>query len=246
MAGRVVRLHGRVMGVGGATTVETWTPVADLQPCGMRTEAERLDLNSHNPDPGGPPLPPDDPCPGNKGVVGSACATSKDCCRGPCNPRNISAGPAGGCDSGGPSNKPQSLFNTMTMPLTQTVITGAIFYQGGAHKCEGCIHSRFVSICTLACTLLHAPCILSCHSLAACTGSQAMGLLWHTNHSRATVADSESDSHGAAAAAYQCTFPRMIAACKCMAQRTYTGVHERCCVLMALFPHAFGVCLSAF
>ena len=111
----------------GATNVETWTPAADLTNCGMRTEAERLDLNQHNPDPG-LQLPPS-PCPGNKGVVGSPCATTKDCCRGPCNPRNISASPAGVCDSGGPSNKVQSLYNTMIVPLTQTVINGATFYQ---------------------------------------------------------------------------------------------------------------------
>ena len=134
----------------GSTTVETWTPISDLAPCGMRTEAERLDLNQHNPDPG-LRLPPS-PCPGNKGVVGSPCATAKDCCRGPCNPRNISASPAGVCDSGRPSNQAQSLYNTMIVPLTQTVISGAIFYQG------------------------------------------------------------ESDAHGPAATAYQCTFPAMIAA----------------------------------
>ena len=161
----------------GATNVETWTPAADLTPCGIRTEAERLDLNQHNPDPG-LQLPPS-PCPDNKGVVGSPCATTKDCCRGPCNPRNISASPAGVCDSGGPSNKVQSLYNTMIVPLTQTVINGATFYQVGrvAHSSRGRAEQARTTLIT-----------------------------------RLPADQGESDSHGAAATAYQCTFPAMIAA----------------------------------
>ena len=111
----------------GATNAETWTPAADVAKCGPSlSDEERLHNNQRSPDQGLPPSP----CPGNKGVVGSACATSKDCCRGPCNPRNVSQSPAGVCDSGGPSNKVQSLYNTMIVPLTQTVISGAVWYQG--------------------------------------------------------------------------------------------------------------------
>ena len=110
----------------GATNVETWTPAKDLSPCGMRTKTERLAANLANTD----IPPPPHHCQPGKTTVGSPCRTSADCCNGPCNPSNISHGPAGTCDSGGPSNVDGSLYNTMIHPLTQTTIEGAIFYQG--------------------------------------------------------------------------------------------------------------------
>lgn len=117
---------GLVSANWGATNVETWTPKAYLAPCGLSSEAERLESNRLSAEilP-----PPPHNCTLGKNTVGAPCKTTDDCCNGPCHPADIAKSPAGTCDSGGPSNMDASLFNTMINPLTQTVIEGAIFYQ---------------------------------------------------------------------------------------------------------------------
>ena len=139
----------------GATNVETWTPKQDLAPCGVSSEAERLESNRLNAD---IPPPPHN-CTLGRSTVGALCKTKADCCNGPCNPTDIAKSPAGVCDSGGPSNIDASLFNTMISPLTQTVIEGAIFYQGEsdagasrAPKCESnghliCLYTCAFTVC---------------------------------------------------------------------------------------------------
>ena len=120
----------------GSTTVETWSPADVLHLCGVRNESERHENNRL----AAADLPPTK-CkpPGTIGnnTVGSPCKTGKDCCMGPCNPTDVAKSPAGVCDSGGPSNVVAALFNTMILPLTQTVITGAVFYQGESDSSGG-------------------------------------------------------------------------------------------------------------
>eukprot|EP00040_Diaphanoeca_grandis_P014171 m.71704 g.71704 ORF g.71704 m.71704 type:complete len:647 (-) comp24383_c0_seq2:239-2179(-) len=115
----------------GGTNVETWTPAVDVEKCGggKDTPAQKLVTRAAQLR----TLPPSK-CkpPGTIGnnTVGSLCNSSADCCEGGCNPRDIAKSPAGTCDSGPASNTVASLFETMIVPLTSTVINGAIFYQG--------------------------------------------------------------------------------------------------------------------
>jgi sialate O-acetylesterase len=136
-------LHGEPVGLissnWGSTTVETWTPAADLAPCapfaggrnssgaaGAAIAAAAAVAAVAAADIPPPPYN----CVLDKSTVGAPCHTGADCCRGKCNPLNVSASPAGVCDNGDPTNAVASLFNTMISPLTRTVVEGAIFYQG--------------------------------------------------------------------------------------------------------------------
>ena len=140
-------LHGEPVGLissnWGGTTVETWTPAADLAPCapfgggrdgggggGNSSGAAGAAIAAAAGVAAADLPPPPYNCVLDKSTVGAPCHTGADCCRGKCNPLNVSASPAGVCDSGGATNTVASLFNTMISPLTRTVVEGAIFYQG--------------------------------------------------------------------------------------------------------------------
>ena len=128
----------------GATDVKTWAPVAALAHC-AKASVKKSATSHHNDGVSSNRAPFISPrrspyyickAPGTVGnnTVGSPCASNADCCTGPtrCNPADGAKSTRGTCDSSNPSNAAASLFNSMIRPLTQTVLSGAIFYQGEA------------------------------------------------------------------------------------------------------------------
>lgn len=113
---------GLVSSNWGGSQIGTWAPRADMAACGLSDAVMAAAATS-------PDILPEPPCPEGR-RVGDSCTSSDAVC---CNCRlvdvtNVSAG--GICDNRAPSNKIAALYNTQIVPLTRTVISGAIWYQG--------------------------------------------------------------------------------------------------------------------
>ena len=74
---------------------------------------------------------------------GAPCRTSADCCNGPCNPddRRITSWHMRLWRT---QQRAASLFNTMIVPLTRSVIEGAVFYQGES-DCKPGLAQRYIA-----------------------------------------------------------------------------------------------------